>query len=193
MQKLERLSAIVDDEIEATDQHVLTEIAADTVLKAAWGRYHLMGAVVRDELSTAAQFDLASRIHQQLAAEPTILAPRNRRREFRRPLAGLAIAASVATVAVLGFKPGSSQETAGVMAARDPMSLQSQSINTTFATGNGNGFQPVAAAVPTESSEQFHRKLNSYLVNFNEQRSNLGVPGVHPYVRVVGFENAPAR
>ena len=38
---------------------------------------------------------------------------------------------------------------------------------------------------------QLQRRLNSYLVNFNEQRAQFTLPNVHPYVRSVGFETEP--
>lgn len=37
---------------------------------------------------------------------------------------------------------------------------------------------------------QQDQRLDSYIVNFNEQRVNRGVPGVHPYVRIVGYNAA---
>ena len=40
---------------------------------------------------------------------------------------------------------------------------------------------------------ELRRRLNSYIVNFNEQRDSLAVPNVHPYVRIVGFEKEPLR
>ena len=33
------------------------------------------------------------------------------------------------------------------------------------------------------------RRLNSYLVKFNAQRSSLAVPGVNPHVRIIDFQS----
>ena len=40
-----------------------------------------------------------------------------------------------------------------------------------------------------ETTRPSQRRLNSYLVKFNAQRSSLAVPGVNPYVRIVGFQS----
>ena len=45
-----------------------------------------------------------------------------------------------------------------------------------------------ASSAALEPVGVYDQRLNGYLVNFNEQRQRLGVPGVHPYVRIVGFE-----
>jgi hypothetical protein len=37
---------------------------------------------------------------------------------------------------------------------------------------------------------QHDERLDSYIVNFNEQRMSQGMPGTNPYVRIVGYDAA---
>jgi hypothetical protein len=129
--------------------------------------------------------ELADRVRGSLDLEPTVLAPRKLRQKLLRPAVGFAIAASVATVAVIG-----AQYYQGGRDSR--MSLVQERFPSQAATPIAALEPPATPPVGTEGSPRVSYlrdpRLNSYLVNFNEQRSSLGVPGVHPYVRIVGFE-----
>jgi sigma-E factor negative regulatory protein RseA len=101
---LERLSAFADGaEASARERDRLIEgLAADEVLRGRWRRYHVIGDVLRGE---GVLSNVAAGVHDAVAAEPTLLAPR---RMTERPLprwlapaAGLAAAASFGAMAVL--------------------------------------------------------------------------------------------
>ncbi len=181
MHKFEKLSALVDDE-ELLDGEVgWHEVAANDELRAKWGRYHLFGEVLRDEAASGARIDFTDEIQELIAAEATVLVPPRAARGWRRQVVGLAVAASVATVALLALRSGE-QETAPELIALESPPLQS----TTVAKVAPRVTPPANVTAALDVDGQ--RRLNGYLVNFNEQRSNRGVPGVHPYVRIVGFE-----
>jgi hypothetical protein len=59
---------------------------------------------------------------------------------------------------------------------------------TRLETGHDN-----EAPTAGEAAAELRRRLNSYIVNFNEQRDSLAVPNVHPYVRIVGFDPGAPR
>src|SRR3989338_5276656 len=91
----EKLSALVDNELDKLEtRRLLTALAADEALRATWGRYHLIGATLRRESITPGE--VAARV----AARP------GKSSVARPPLARiagqLALAASVATVALVG-------------------------------------------------------------------------------------------
>jgi len=49
----EKLSALVDNELDELEtRRLLTALAADEALRATWGRYHLIGAMLRRESVT---------------------------------------------------------------------------------------------------------------------------------------------
>lgn len=173
----EQLSALVDDELDAADaRSALDTLGTDDALRRAWGRYHLMGEALR--------------AGRDPSARATVV-PLPERRGRAMPVAGLAIAASVAALALaLVLLPAGDD-------ALDAPALADTAPPSAAALASAAAVQPqVRSLVPVEASREpaiapagaYDERLNGYLVNFNEQRSRLGVPGVHPYVRIVGFE-----
>lgn len=193
------LSSVMDGENSTGE--ILAGVAATTGSRAAWARYHLIGDVLRDNSSVIAPAEFSASIAAQIADEPAILAPQAPTRTALRPVAGFAIAASVATLAVIGIgrmEPAATPGTAPAIAAA-PAVNTAPPVNTApavniapaAATPALASTAPESNALPLELTRDTHpaqRRFNSYLVKFNEQRSNVGVPGVNPYVRIVGFE-----
>jgi len=192
----EQLSAFVDDELDAPAGALLTRLIEDRENRERWVRYHLIGDVLRDRDVPLAT-DLRARIADALAKEPALLVPPVKspvRTVAPRALAGRwALAAGLAAVAVFGAS----------FVAREPVQPDVSVAGWPTAApvrqppGSAAQRQVVSwdeagtASVANPQTVEFHRRLNSYLVNFNEQRADLGVPGVHPYVRIVGFEAEP--
>lgn len=172
----ERLSALMDDELTPADRgEGLDELCADHALRRTWSRYHLIGEVLRDEAA-------ALRRTPSAVPGPRVSPP------ARLPWTGLAIAAGVAVLAatVLLRSPAESPATlvaaTHAPAAAQPAMLSVASVGPSApAAGSGTGPTPLEPAVE-------NARLRGYLVNFNEQRARRGVPGVHPYVRIVGYE-----
>ncbi|UUO24584.1 Negative regulator of sigma E activity [Colwellia sp. M166] len=110
--KFETVSSVVDN-YQANDE-LFEELLNDSDLSATWGRYHLMGDVMRGENSDVINLDLSSKIATAIADEPTILAPRvtnNFARklkakvvQFAKPFGQMAIAASAAGLMVMGVQ-----------------------------------------------------------------------------------------
>jgi sigma-E factor negative regulatory protein RseA len=178
--KQETLSSVMDGATGSVDGATLGAIAADAEARATWARYHLIGDVMRDGLIEVAPPEFSDRLRLGIADEPTVLAPQTPARPLLRPVAGFAIAASVAALAVVGIKQLTpEQETTPAIVASAPAM-----------PGDARRAAAEAQTVVDPRADSLHsqRRLNSYLVKFNEQRSSLGVPGVKPYVRIVGFE-----
>lgn len=178
----EDISALVDDEIDADGcAAMIDRLSADADARRAWSRYHLIGSALREprlpEVNRAAEI-------------VPIAAPRRR---LATPLAGLALAASVAVIAVTlvlrsaGPAPAPGFDVAEHAAPLAPAgdSVAAVAAAPAAATVSSLTSAPAANVVPVGAYDQ---RLNGYLVNFNEQRARRGVPGVHPYVRIVGFE-----
>ncbi len=112
-----QLSAMFDDELPAPQCELLARrLARDDVLKARWGRYAAIGAVVRSERGLRLDGHLAGRVSTAIASEPTLLAGSAARatgqlkgplRRWSQPLAGAAVAAGVAAVAILMLRAAS--------------------------------------------------------------------------------------
>ncbi|HUO79952.1 MAG TPA: RseA family anti-sigma factor [Steroidobacteraceae bacterium] len=107
----EQLSALLDGELPPEETSLLLKrLGREAALAQRLGRYRLCGDVLRGE-SVQPRADFALRVSAAIAAEPPLpavgVAPR-RPAAVRRltPLAGLAVAASVAMVAVLVLRQG---------------------------------------------------------------------------------------
>jgi negative regulator of sigma E activity len=109
-EQVSQLSALFDNELPAEQVDlVIRRVSREPALKAAWGRYALIGACIRSEPLQAAS--LAARVQASLAAETALgdagldfgatAAPSRGMSWFMRGAAGGAIAAAVAAVSIL--------------------------------------------------------------------------------------------
>lgn len=96
------LSALLDGELEAHETSALwSELKSDRQLAGRWRDYQLIRDALRREENLAA--DIGAKVMSELELEPTVLAPRAGRRADRMPGTVMALAASVAGVAVVGW------------------------------------------------------------------------------------------
>lgn len=169
---LSRLSAFIDNEL--PDSHAAmfgNRLLENSELRTRWERYHLIGDAIRNEL--ACQPDaVRERVRETLSAEPTVLAPRRIQRKILRPVAGLAIAASVATIAIIAWQP------------RDAQTPAAQRLAVVETPAPPATVQFVSEEVRVMPST---RRLNGYLVNHHERTANIGMQGVTPYVQLVDY------
>ena len=111
--KFETVSSCVDNDIPQDSS--FDELIKDKELSDTWGRYQLMGDIMRNEVPQSIDLDLSSNIAAAIDAEPTILAPKAnisttknsfkaRVVSFVKPFGQLAIAASAAGLMVLGVQ-----------------------------------------------------------------------------------------
>jgi sigma-E factor negative regulatory protein RseA len=120
-----QLSAMFDDELPTVECELLARrLSRDEALKARWGRYAVVGAVIRAERGVRLNAPLAGRINAVLSAEPAlaaaVLMPAPRRAMgWWQPVAGGALAAGVAAVSVLWLRAQAPMP-AAMTAARAP-------------------------------------------------------------------------
>ena len=171
----ERLSALVDDELpDAEAPHLMDKVARDDELRRTWGRYHLIGDVLRQPCAVRAGVKLSERIRTQLTEEPTVLAPAaasDASHRWLKPVAGVAVAASVAVMAVLV-----APRFVGVPA--DPDMAQSP-MTEMYAKRGGARWNVNEPAVES--------RLNRYLADHSENVLPGGVKGMLPYVTIVDY------
>lgn len=112
-QKLrEQISALCDHELpEGEHELLLRRFAMEKSLRQHWERYHLIGAALRKELPDVDTRGLADRVMVVIAAEQASSAetedsPIRWTRQLLRSAASVAIAASVAVVAIVGLNHG---------------------------------------------------------------------------------------
>ena len=154
-----QLSAMFDDELPPAECELLARrLSRDECLKARWGRYAIVGAVIRAERGVRLNAPLAGRVNAVLLAEPALAAPtaprdrRYARPRWWQPLAGAAVAAGVATVSILWLRTQVPLNGAP-LAARVPAQT---SVPVAATSGQGDSYvvpRPKAAAVVVPSTE----------------------------------------
>lgn len=180
---LEDLSAFLDGELmQGPGERLLDALEGDKDLVATWTRYHLIGDALAQRLPAHAYPAFPERIARAIAREPIALGSARRVAPRVRSVAGLAIAASLAGLAIAGI-------------------LYTTTIDT--ATGPVLPTLEVAQRTPDQSSVELSPlpiatikwngeavRFNPYIVNHNQSNGSLRMPSVMPYARVVAYEPA---
>ena len=195
----EHLSAFVDGELQGPARsRVVDALYRSPARRRAWVRYHLIGDAVRKTGPVPGADSIAAAVGEVLAGEPIVRIRPRVRRSKPHPLSGLAIAAAVAAVAVLGIH-GLDDE-----GARSPTVAGASSPELAAAAPVAIDTEPAAARVASVSAPpgglqagrlqwsdvapDAEARLNTYLVNHNEYAGN-GMHGVLPWVRIVGYQS----
>lgn len=172
----EWLSALTDGELHGKElEQGIDALRNDSQLQASWMAYH----VIRDSVSSNLDQQVAPQLHRRIAAaleaEPTILAPQRRQRAWVKQAAGVAIAASVTGIAIVGVQQMNMADSAPKV---QPVAQQQEYIR----------MQPTLVAAEKAKPAGNNTALDRYLVNHNEYSANAGIQGVLPYVRIVGYK-----
>lgn len=186
-QELETLSALVDGELDGAGRETaINLLLKDSAARQRWQRHHLISDALRRNLPHAIDKDFSSRIMRALQDEPTILAPRRRTTGgFGRRIAGLAVAASVAAMGVLGVQ---------FMYQHDALAPPQDQIAQLPANKSGTGMastgavQLVEQKAPLRLDPRVQQNLAKYLLDHNRQTAR-SVQGVVPYARIVTYPN----
>lgn len=194
----EHLSAFVDGELqEPVRARVVDALYEIPARRRTWARFHLIGDAVRKIGPVPGADAIAGNVSAALSGEQVVhFKPRSRHRKLH-PLPGLAIAAAIAAIAVLGIHSlddggVQSRQVAGVSR---PEPAAAGSVSTTPEPTTRVASMAARPAGPEANRLQWsdvapdaEARLNAYLVNHNEYAGN-GMRGVLPYVRIVGYQS----
>jgi negative regulator of sigma E activity len=136
-----QLSAMFDDALPSGECELLARrLSRDDLLKARWGRYAAIGAVIRAERGVRLNARLAGRVNAAILAEPELgaaaAAPqlRGHRPRLWQGLAGAAVAAGVAAVSIVWLRAQAPLSIVGVPAGAAPataaLSADAHRVNT---------------------------------------------------------------
>lgn len=175
----ERLSCFLDGELSSQEeQRVLERLRHDGALQVRWERYQLISDALRNNLPDVAMRDLAGRVSAALESEPVVLAPRRLRvrvGKLAKQVAGVGIAATIATVAVLMVQSDS------------PVANQGQGAMVATVNAPAENAARQATPVNVRESSEVQSKLSPYIVNHNEYSVSAGMQGMMPYMRIVSY------
>ena len=163
----EQLSACLDGQLpEGELDLMLKRVQRDRELRRTLDSYSLIGESLRGN-AVRASSGFADRISEAIAAEPALHGapmhlPRERMMRWLRPVGGLAVAASVAAVAVLSFRPPTSADQHVARIVTDTPQPDDASASYTVPTNVDRGTAFVPAA-----------RLTNYVVAHSEYSSPL--------------------
>ncbi|HSO82321.1 sigma-E factor negative regulatory protein [Thiocapsa sp.] len=177
----QRISELQDGVLDSAGTARLVDaIARDPDLRGTWERYHAIGSAIRGESVQRPYRGVAEAVRERIAEEPVVFAPRGRSAERprpKRPIAGIALAAAAAFLAV--FVAPSLFDSVSPL-PNGPATAP------TFAA------QPATVVVPAKRWDldrpELANKLDLYLVTHQETAPTTGAKGMLPYATFVGYE-----
>ncbi|WP_405234637.1 sigma-E factor negative regulatory protein [Lentisalinibacter salinarum] len=185
----DQMSAFLDDELpDGEAELLLRRLQADEELRRVAGRYLLIGQALRGE--RLAGIDLAGRVAAALDGETTYggRAAGPGRSRWLRPAAGVAVAASVAVVALMGLQ--NTGEVAGPEAVTAETDGEAPVAAPLEGTAEGYAYTvPVDAAVTVRPVSAVPARLTNYMISHGERAGTLMRSGMHS--RIVTQPNGP--
>jgi negative regulator of sigma E activity len=179
----EELSSLIDGELSNAEfDRAFDSISGDSARRARWTRYHVAVDAMKNSLPRVmAPADFSLNVAKAIESEPAILAPQRRKSPMstiHKQITGLAVAASVAMVAVLGVKSMQSGDPAAQV-AQTPSAPQTAVAVTASDPSMARVASDQRAPIPAQVQSQ----LNRYLLNHNQNA--FAAPGMLPYARIV--------
>ena len=172
----EQISALVDDELEEREQALLLkQLENDAELTGRLSRFQIISDALQNHLPETRSSGFHARVQAALADEPPVHRQRSGFAVLFKPVAGLALAASVAMVAVLSLQS----------TRQDP-----EAVPAVASAPTHDSYIRAAADDRVASSEPAAapQNLDIYLANHNEYAVRRGIL---PYVRLVGHDMNP--
>lgn len=218
----EKFSAAIDGELVHSELNdTVSKICKDGELKDCWQRYHLIRDALQSNLPNKINFKFSQSVMAAIESEPTVLTPSsisnklsvsdNKRIKKQltpvmKRVAGLAIAASVAAIAVIGvqstqgpaFQSENNQQLATMPSDSEFSRLPSADVTIadvtiTNVTPASTATMQVLSSFPNSkipsatlaANHQSFPNLQKYVVDHNQRVLSSPIQGVMPYARIV--------
>jgi len=174
----EHLSALVDGEISLeTSRFLVKRLGTDEELRATWTRYHLIRDCLRHQDGSIAGEDLSVRVSRALENEQAVAPSRRLPAGWLKPVAGLAIAASVALMAIVAAGPGFQNVPQAGGELADQAALKP------FVSPQG--FTAAPNSTQVSGSESVTSRMSPYLLRHYQATGNAGGKGFVTFVPIV--------
>lgn len=174
----EQVSAFLDGELPDSESELLLKrLSRDPELREAFGRYALIAEVVRSPNGGPLSRGFAAGVKRRIDGEPATvvdLPQASRARRWWRPLAGAAVAAGVAAMAVVSIERRA--DVPALTAANQPAAAPTVSVVRTSATTRPR--EAVSYTVPAAAPEGITvmpaARLTNYVFAHSKYSSALG-------------------
>ena len=209
LKREQQISAILDDHLDPQAlNEFMQDLKRDPDMDAeSMKRYQMMGDVMRDELNAASFMDISAAVHRAVDLEPGYQvsdSPAVAKKESKplfdlsawtKPLAGMAIAASVAMMTVVSFKTISTHsESSDQVVAQANTNGEKVEINkSTIVPVNpaiANQLRYVSTVESKTKAQLQEKQLSDYMMRHSDSAGQSTMQGMVPYIRVVGFDSS---
>jgi sigma-E factor negative regulatory protein RseA len=158
----EQVSAFLDGELPSSETELLLKrLTRDGELRESFGRYALIGEALRGAGSHIMTRGFTSRVNLAIDGEPAQVpgqAHPARASRWWRPLAGVTVAAGVATVAIVALQQ---RAISPALRVASPVTAQNASVQ-----GGGGAREPLSYTVPGRSAEAPAAMAPARLTNY---------------------------
>lgn len=185
----ESLSALMDDEANELEiERVLTHIAANAELRETWMRYNMVRSVTNGRMPGCPALDVSAGVREAISDEAPSTA--GLRQRLLKPLASVAVAASVAGAVVLGGQQlaqleADSYDNRSVASSVSPVgminSLGATSVRASYGTRSVAELHPASHTAYQELARQ---RLQKYMQEHAEHAALNSPSGLVPFARV---------
>ena len=188
----EQLSSLVDGELAAdSGRFLLRRMGGDAELRGTWARYHMARDCLRGGRVSVYGADFADRVAAAIASDPApapSVATTSPGPRWLRPLAGAAVAASVAVGALIFV--GAADEQTGPSLTREVGVAQVDELPDTLS--HDDLATSVRPSIPAQTvswgrlnTPRMDPRLGSYVLRHNRQSGSFRNAGFVPYVYYV--------
>lgn len=188
----EQLSALLDNALDGQQlERFMQDLKRDPVADAeAAQRYRIIGDAMRDELDQTSFLDISAAVHRAIEQEPSLKVPEIPSKavsplaslgallgRWTRPLAGVAVAASVAMMTLFTFSAvqNESEDNSAQLAHVAAPEKMDPTIS--------RNVRVASTAAPAELSPEQQKQINSYLLQHSGYARQSTMQGMMPYVR----------
>ena len=188
---LARLSALMDGELpEAEFEQVLEQLLSDRDAQQHWANLHQISDGLHERTLDQIPASFSQQVALKIADEPTYIIKRWRRLKLPknlplRELAGMAVAASVTAVAILGFQQLHGPVESEMLLAANNSSLPVLSATQKPALPDPLNLASRDFALPVMQVSD--PELEAYFVN-HQHLGGTTSPVVSPYIRFIGHQ-----
>lgn len=183
----EHLSSLMDGEISReTGRFLVRRLGADEELCATWARYHLVRDCLRHGGGRFADEGLSRRVRRAIERESSPAAPRRKVSAWLKPAAGLAIAASVALMAIVAVGPAEQP------AQQPTTGLASGAPTGAFTSPQNLSPTPLSTQVSRAGAAADNSRMNPYLLRHYQATGSTGGKGFVAFVPIVITSSAQA-
>ena len=204
----EQVSAFLDGELPDSETELLLKrLTRDGELRESFGRYALIGEALRGATADRVTKGFAAGVNLAIDGEPVPVAPHTRGSRatyWWRPLAGVSVAAGVATLAIVALQqraitpggPATAPATAqNATAVRNAVAQTALPLRTA-AQNTPTVREALSYTVPASSADipvgMAHARLTNYVFAHSQYSSGLGQRGVLADLLIEDDEPAPA-